>query len=175
MDEDFFLIWQIKNGRKEATERFVKKYYDLIVSYCARKLMDPILAEDMAQQTFLQFFQAIGRYEHTGKAKNYLYVIAGNVCKNFFAKKQEIPLEELPEKLSDDDFETQIDKQLGVRQGIDCLPEKLKEVILLYYFQQLKIREISEILKITPSNVKYRLRSAKNKLAEILRKEDFER
>ena len=85
VDEDFLLVLGIRNGREDAAERFVRKYYSEILNYCFAKTGDFMQAEDITQQIFLNFFKNIGRYEHRGKAKNYLYVAAGNLCKNLSA------------------------------------------------------------------------------------------
>lgn len=180
MDEDFFLILQIKNGKEEAVEKFVRKYYQQIVNYCYGKVCDYMYAEDLTQQTFLNFFQAVNRYEHRGKAKNFLYVIAGNLCKNYYEQSGRIPWTILPEQseetLPDEKtlhFSTEMAETVSIENALMFLSKEQREVIWLYYFQELKIREISQILGQTQSNIKYRLKTAKERLKEILRKEDF--
>lgn len=174
MDEDFLLICAIKNGNEDAVEKFVCKYYTDMIRFCSSKIKDINQAEDLVQQTFLQFFQSLCRYEHRGKAKNYLYIIAGNLSKNYLARKQVDYLEQIQEEPISKEFQSEVAVRISVQQAIDILPEQLREIIQLYYFQELKIREISSILGIATSNVKYRLKSARDKLSEILRKEDFE-
>lgn len=180
MDEDFLLVLAIKNGSQDATERFVRKYYSEILNYCYGKTGDFMQAEDITQQTFLNFFRALGRYEHRGKAKNFLYVTAGNLCKNFYVQRGrsfEIPLsEEEKAGLADGrngDFAEKTVEEISIFQALRQLSEEQKEVVLLYYFQELKIREIAAITGQTQSNIKYRLKAAKEKLKEILGKEDF--
>lgn len=180
MDEDFLLVLGIKGGRQDAVEAFVRKYYSEILNYCFGRTGDFMQAEDMTQQTFLNFLKGIGRYEHKGKAKNFLYVTAGNLCKNFYAQKErqkELPLDEEERKgLADErnrDFAGKTVEAVSVREALFKLPEEQKEVLLLYYFQELKIKEIAAILGQTQSNVKYRLQAAKKQLKEILGKEDF--
>ena len=83
---DFLLILQMKQGNEKAFDKFVRKYYAGILSYCRYHCMNQAEAEDLTQETFLRFMENIASYQHIGKAKNYLYVIAGNLCKNY-AKK----------------------------------------------------------------------------------------
>lgn len=52
------------------------------------------------------------------------------------------------------------------------LSEEYKEVIILYYFEELKLKDIAKILNIGLPLVKYRLRQAKMQLKELLEKED---
>lgn len=180
MDEDFFLVLQIRKGKEEAVEKFVRKYYQSILNYCYGKVRDYMHAEDLTQQTFLNFFQALNRYEHRGKAKNFLYIIAGNLCKNYFDRQERnaqmvLPYETKEEALDEKTlhFSTRLAETVSIEDALMLLSKEQREVIWLYYFQELKIREIAEILGQTQSNIKYRLKAAKERLREILRKEDF--
>ncbi len=179
VDEDFLLVFGIRNGKEDAAEAFVRKYYSEILNYCLVRTGDFMHAEDLTQQTFLNFFKGIGRYEHRGKAKNFLYVTAGNLCKNFYEQKgrlQETFMGEEEWKAADAagyDPVWKTAEKISIREALLQLPEEQREVVLLYYFQELKIKEIAAILGQTQSNIKYRLKVAKDKLKEILGKEDF--
>lgn len=83
---DVILILQMKQGDEQAFDKFVRKYYGDILSYCKYHCLDQTEAEDLTQETFLRFMNNIQSYQHIGKAKNYLYVIAGNLCKNHVKK-----------------------------------------------------------------------------------------
>ena len=78
---DVILILQMKQGDEQAFDKFVRKYYGDILSYCKYHCLDQTEAEDLTQETFLRFMNNIQSYQHIGKAKNYLYVIAGNLRK----------------------------------------------------------------------------------------------
>ena len=99
MDADFLLIQKIKKGNEQAMDQFVLKHYPKIYQYCLLRVRDHGYAEDLTQETFLKFFQAFERYKHYGKALNYLYVIAGNLCKDHFRKEGRIEVSELPEEI----------------------------------------------------------------------------
>ena len=100
MDADFLLIQKIKKGNEQAMDQFVSKHYPKIYQYCLLRVRDHGYAEDLTQETFLKFFQAFERYKHYGKALNYLYVIAGNLCKDYFRKEDRIEISELPEEIA---------------------------------------------------------------------------
>ena len=93
MDEDFFLIQKMKLGSEAAMDTFVHKDYADILHYCYRHLYDSGEAEDAAQETIERFFRHLQEYRHYGKAKNYLYVIAGNLCKSRYGTTSAIPLD----------------------------------------------------------------------------------
>ena len=115
MDGDFWLIQKMRMGDDQAVESFVRKYYPQILKYCRRHMDDDGYAEDMAQETFVRFFQTLKQYRHYGKAVNYLYVIAANLCRDYYRKMKEIPVKELPDKA--DLYKPDMDKQIGLWPG----------------------------------------------------------
>ncbi len=167
MDADQMLIKKMRRGDEEAFDAFVRKHYGEILSYCRYHCRDLSYAEDLAQETFLRFFGSLPGYRHVGKARNYLYTIAGNLCRDYYKKKKELPLEGRPEdfkgELQNSEAEGVIDK-VAVEESLKSLPGELREVIVLYYFQGLKLKEISEVLHIGLPLAKYRLRQAKKRL-----------
>ena len=105
-------------------------------------------------------------YRDYGKAKNYLYCIAGNIIKNFYKKKKEVLLDEIPE-MADNGMEG-IELRMDVEQALESLPDELREAAILFFFQELKQKEIAELLDIKLSLVKYRISRAKKLLSERL-------
>ena len=168
VDSDFLLIRHMKNGDDTAIESFVRKYYSDILRYCSFHIQDQGYAEDAVQEVFVRFFRTLGQYHHYGKAKNYLYVIAANVCKDHYRKQREVPICEFPERLCDD-YDA-VDSCLDIRMALEKLPRDLWDVTVLYYFQGIKQREISKILGIGLPLVKYRMKQAKIFLSDYLRK-----
>ncbi len=163
MDSDLILIFKMRQGNDEAWEQFVRKYYGDILKYCFFHCAHRESAEDLTQEVFLRFFAALANYQHRGKAKNYLYTIAGNLCKNHGHQKQEVPLE----ADMTPDSSAELDDRFVMELAIRRLPEEFREVVLLHYYQGLKLTEVAAVLNIGLPLVKYRLKRAK----ELLRKE----
>lgn len=164
MDEDFLLVQKMRMGDEKSFERFVAKYYPVILKYCWMHIGDYGYAEDMTQETFMRFFQTLGQYRHYGKAENYLYVIAGNACKDYHRKKREILTDNFPEIL--DENTGSMDEKIALSEAIDGLPDELKEVAVLFFFQECRQKDISAILGINVSLVKYRIRRVRELLTE---------
>lgn len=173
MDEDFIMMRKIKAGDVNAMSSFVKKYYSDIYRYCYRKVLEKETAEDITQEVFLNFCNHLESYTHRGKSKNYLYVIAGNLCKNHHRKRQMEYLEDLDTELQCNERYNQIENQISLEQALLRLPKEQREVLLLHYFQDLKLREVAQIMGTTLSLVKYRLARGIKKWGEILNKEDW--
>lgn len=165
MDSDWILILKMRQGNDAAWDQFVRKYYPDILKFCFFHCQDAECAEDLTQDVFLKFFSALAQYQHYGKAKNYLYTIARNLCYSQAVPKGNLSLEEVILTGSDDT--SVLEEHLMLEAAIRSLPETLREVILLHYYQGLKLSEAAAVLKIGLPLVKYRLKRAK----ELLRKE----
>ena len=92
------------------------------------------------------------------------------MCRDLGRKKAEIPVEELIEL--PDDRTGQMDEKIQVEWALRQLPEEFREIIILYYFQELKGKEIAALLSIGLPLVKYRLRRAKELLEKLLGEEE---
>ena len=171
MDSDFLLIHRMKNGDDTAIETFVRKYYPVILRYCHLHIQDQGYAEDATQEVFARFFRTLSQYQHYGKALNYLYVIAANVCRDHYRKQAEIPMDDLPEQLICE--MEPLDLRLDVHLALKKLPPELREVTILFFLQEVKQKEIARILGIGLPLVKYRIKRAKELLAGYLGKEEM--
>ena len=156
MDADFLLIRKIEKGNEQAMDQFVLKHYPKIYQYCLLRVRDHGYAEDLTQETFLKFFQAFERYKHYGKALNYLYVIAGNLCKDHFRKEGRMEVYEMSEEIAVEHM-GQVEKRMEIYEALDKLPEEIREVVILFFFQEISQKEIARMMGIKLSLVKYRV------------------
>lgn len=173
MNADFLLIRKMRQGDEQAFNLFIHKYYKEILNYCSYHCPDKEYAEDLTQETFVRFFAKLSDYRYMGKTKNYLYTIAGNLCRDYHRKINAILLEE-PLMEMQNGLQAETDKMLNkitVETALNSLPNELREVIVLYYFQELKLTEISEVLQIGLPLVKYRMKQAKVRLEQLLKEE----
>ncbi len=169
VDLDFFTVQKMRMGDERAFEEFVRKYYPGILKYCQIHVKDYGYAEDMTQETFMRFFQTLKGYRHYGKLANYLYVIAGNLCRDYHRKRKEIPYQELPETPAFIPEDTEERIVLGT--AFDRLPEELRETAVLFFGQECKQKDIARILEISLPLVKYRIKRARELLTAYLEKE----
>lgn len=89
-------------------------------------------AEDMAQETFVRFFEALMKGTEIRKIKSYLYRIAGNIIKNDYRKKKEILNEDLQDTAVGDLTETEI--RMDIERALARLPEDIRETAILFFF-----------------------------------------
>ena len=177
--EDYILIRRIQNGDTEAFETLVRKYYNDIYNFCVRRCNgDTALAADLTQDTFLKLIEHIRQYKLTGKFINFLLTIAVNVCNNYFKKKSPdiIDMDTLSAVQSDINVSEEVlrkeDSKI-IQQAIDRLPDMQKEVIILRFYHDRKLKEIAAITGVSLPTAKSRLKQGLDKLKRYLDKEDF--
>lgn len=166
---DLGLIRKMKQGDDAAFDTFVHQYYEKVLLYCRYHCMDKEYAQDLTQETFVRFFMSLPTYHYRGKNLNFLYTIAGNLCKDYLKKRKELPLQEnqiAGENSGEEQQMEDVVNKILVEQAMEHLSEELKEMIFLYYFKGLKLAEIAETLQIGLPLVKYRLKRAKKQLEE---------
>lgn len=171
MDIDFLLVQKMRMGDETAIETFVLKYYPKILKYCRLHIDDYGYAEDMTQETFVRFFRTFKQYQHYGKAVNYLYVIAANVCNDYYRKNKEFPIEKIPERL--DPHTENLEQQIDAHIAMESLPDELKEVAILFFLQERKQKDIAQILGISLPLVKYRIRKIREFFSVYFGKENL--
>lgn len=165
------MIRKIKNGEIELLDDLIEKYYEDIYSYCYRRLHNKDMAQDATQEVFLKFCKSINTYNHVGKCKNYLYIIARNLCINLLKKPECLHLEDI-DKAESDSSKIIVNKNY-IEDKLNKLPESQKEVIILRFYNDLKIKDIAKITNTNISTAKYRLFQGLKTLKNLFSKEDW--
>ena len=147
----------------------VAEHQTALLRMCYMVLRDRQQAEDAVQETFLKAYRAMDGFRGASSGKTWLTAIAMNTCRDMrrsawlrYVDRRVTP-EDLPEAVlppSEDDREL----TLRVMQ----LPDKLREVIVLYYYQDMNSVEIARSLRLPQSTVATRLKRAREKLREAL-------
>ena len=177
--EDYILIRRIQNGDPEAFETLVWKYYQNIYQFCVRRCNgDTALAADLTQDTFLKLIEHIQQYRLTGKFINFLLTIAVNTCNNHFKKKSPDivdmdTLSAVPSNLNISEEVLRQEDAKIIQQAIDRLPDMQKEVVILRFYHDRKLKEIAAITGASLPTAKSRLKQGLDKLKRYLDKEDF--
>ena len=150
----------------------IARYGDEILRLCLVYLGDRQLAEDAFQETFVKAWKRQDSFRGESSVKTWLSHIAVNTCRDmlrsgwFRLMKRSEPVETLfdlaaPEKAD----------PAPVRDAILQLPGKYREVIVLYYDQEMTIREIAQALRLPVNSVSTRLRRARALLKKTLGEE----
>ncbi len=172
-DEDATLMVSVQNGDMESFNKIILKYQNILLNYFYYLNANMQEAEDLTQDTFLKLFQYREKYLPTAKLRTFLFRIAKNTAIDFFRKMKPVSMDMSGDITHDVKLQTQKDHSESsedLRVAINLLPEKLKEVIVMSYFQDLKYQEISEILDTPVGTIKSRMSYAMKQLKEILEK-----
>ena len=126
--------------------------------------------DDSVQECFIKIWKNLHKFDGRSSLKTWIYRIAINTAIDTARKnKKHAYSAEIEDKEDDTDFEKQtIEKEL-ITKGFGSLNEKHKTVLVLYAYEGQKIKEISEILKISEGTVKSRLFSAKKNFSNFLK------
>lgn len=120
--------------------------------------------EDAIQNTILKAYLNIKTLKNDELFKTWLIKILINECNKIYNfNKKCMSLDKVVEEQYKDKYEN-----FDLKFAVDSLPEELRLVITLFYFEDLKISEISEIVGIPEGTVKSRLSRAKTKIAESI-------
>ncbi|WP_035292922.1 RNA polymerase sigma factor [Clostridium sp. KNHs214] len=165
---DTKVIQEIKDGKIYLFDNLIKKYYEKVYYYCYRHLDNMQAAQDLTQEVFMKVIKNIGNYKHYGKFENYLYVIAGNECKDFYKKESKYILKEVEEYSSEEEI-SKLENKIIVQEALDKLSKKEREIIILRFYQDLKIKDIAKIMNAGVSITKYRLKKAMNIISENMK------
>lgn len=184
---DEVLLEALRDGQQNVFGLLVRRYERELYGYLRRYLNDPTLAEDVFQNTFLQVFIKRKQYEPGRPVRPWLYAIATNQAIDALRRQGRHPTLSLEQPADGDeagepttwlagleapgpaplDLLAVEERRERIRASVERLPDLLRPVLLLAYYQGLKYREIADILGIPVGTVKSRLHAAIGRLQEI--------
>ena len=146
-------------------DRLINQYGNSVLRMSYIILKDYDLAQDVVQDTFIQVIKKYNTLKNKESEKAWIMKIATNQCKNQLRSqwfKKIISYEE-EQELENKTTEMEI-KEDRILKYIYELKEKYKEVILLYYYQEMSIKEIASALEKKESNIQQLLKRAREQL-----------
>ena len=159
--------------RDQTIERLILQYQMPLLRLCYVQLQDQALAEDAVQETFLKAYKGFDSFRGDSSEKTWLTRIAVNTCRDFQRggwfkhTDRRVTPDMLPVGTVQPDTE-----DLDLSPAVMKLPRKMREAILLYYYQDMSTEEIAETLGIAQSSVSNRLRRGREKLRKLLEGRD---
>lgn len=169
-------LCQVPGKEREADiSLLVERHGDTLLRFCYLYLNDLQLAEDAVQETYLKAYRAFHTFRGESSEATWLTAIALNVCRSltrsawFKQENRAVDLDHIPEASvpfdpHDDTVITQVMR----------LPRKYREVILLHYYQGLKLREIAAMMSLPEATLSSRIKRARAKLKETLERWYFD-
>lgn len=167
-----------KDTQASAFEVLINTYKERLYWHIRRIVLDHDDTDDVLQNTFIKVFRNIDKFKGASKLYSWMYRIATNEALSFLkakSKKLGVGNDELQERLANNlqaDVYFEGDEiQLKLQKAIALLPEKQKLVFNMKYFEELKYKEISEILGTSEGSLKTSYHLAVKKIEASLKEE----
>lgn len=177
-------MWRVHQADDEgAFAVLVRRWEGSIRRLCERMTGDVHAAEDVAQETFVRVFARRKEYQASGKFSTWIWRIAMNLCYDELRRRQRrekmIFNEEGAERLAalqaftaadaaPDRSLAERERTRMVQRALDQLPEIYRAVLVLRHYEDLKFREIAEVLGVPEGTVKSRMAEALTQFGRLL-------
>ncbi|HEX7859009.1 MAG TPA: RNA polymerase sigma factor [Verrucomicrobiae bacterium] len=181
-------MWRVQmHDDPQAFAQLVQRWEGPIQRLCTRMLSDEHKAEDATQEAFAKVYAKRKEFQHGSKFSTFLWRVATNLCldelrrvkrrKEFQVFPQTVDSsetevwEELPSESPGPADSTVAEEQaVAIRHAVNQLPEHYRSVIILRHYQDLKFREIAQVLEVPEGTVKSRMAEALMLLNQSLKK-----
>jgi RNA polymerase sigma-70 factor (ECF subfamily) len=182
MERDADLIEALRCGERRAVlEGLMDRYRQKVMNLAVSIVRDPVLAEDLAQTTFVKVWQALPKFNGRAAISTWLYTIARNTCLTAVTRERRmVPLEDFAEVADDDGdpmlFGTaqagaetagQAAAEYDVAKLLEQLPEPYRRVVVLFYLEDRSCEEVGELLSMPTGTVKALLHRGRKRLAAL--------
>lgn len=183
-DEQLLAVY--RDGRLEAFEALVRRFRPELLHFLIRFASNRAAGEDLFQETFLQVHISADTFDVSKRFKPWLFTIGANKARDYLRKNKRqrtVPLSALVDRKQEDgpSFVDLMQADLPLPQDVvqdsetaelvkgvvESLPDHLREVLLLAYFNQFAYKEIAEMLGIPLGTVKSRLHAAVGTFAQL--------
>jgi RNA polymerase sigma-70 factor (ECF subfamily) len=171
-------IAEIRAGNVNAYSVLVKKYKNMVFTLALRMVGNKEDAEEVAQDTFVKAYKALPKFKGTSKFSTWLYRIVYNTSLDHIKKNKRVVLSEHIDEVNEADIGSMQnaltyieakEKKQTIEKALLKLPEEERVLLTLFYFEEMPLKEISEITKMSYDNVKIKLHRSRKKLFHILK------
>lgn len=180
--DDTELVALARSGDKDAFGQLIERYQQMVRRIALRMVAQEEIARELAQEAILQAYLSLDHLRDNTRFKSWLYGIVLNVCRGYIRdQKTDVfsleamaggmyhNIEFFPSEVIDpEEIAEQHELHQVVLHAVEQLSPKDRVATLLFYYEQLSLREIAAILGVSVSTVKGRLFRAREQLREHL-------
>ena len=157
-----------KNSNMQEMERVIRQYSDMVYRLAFARVGSKHDADEIYQEVFYRYVRKRPVFVSEDHAKNWFLRVTLNCANSFFTSPWRRRTESLSEEIPYLDEE-----RLELWQELSKLPEKYRQVLHLFYYEEMSVAEISGLLRRRESTVRTQLTRARKLLREILEEEGF--
>lgn len=172
------LVEQAMQGRTEAFSVLVDRYRQKVFCTAIGFLHNADDAEDLTQEIFVKAWHALGSFDRKSAFSTWLYRISVNKAINQSRKNKLRAMAGLNEEVNNtrddgsaDDAITRKEQKEEIKKAINKLSNKQKKAFVLFYYQELSMKEVAEVLKMSQKAAESLVFRARKRLqTELLKK-----
>ena len=171
--EDHELVQMMDGSKKRSDAAFTEiydRYASSVFAYCLKVLGGKDQAEDIFQETFIQFYNKVRADHKNLSVRGFLITIARNLCLNYKRdKKSNVQIDEMEFLFKT--YQGYEEKEMLelVRMAIELLDEKYKEPLILRVYNGLSYDDIANICKTSSVNARTMVFRAKQQIKKTLK------
>lgn len=185
------LLASFRAGDNEAFSQLLRRYEKQLFNFLVKFLGQPASAEDVFQEVFLQVHLSADTFQSHRRFRPWVYTIAANKARDFLRSRARRPAMQLTgndedadygqlwgnlvrDETTPDEIFSQKQQEKLVRAVVAQLPDHLREILVLAYFQKFSYKEMAEVLDIPLGTVKSRLHAAVGQFGRLYKAVDSE-
>lgn len=153
----------------DAFGELVRRHQDFVYGAALRIVRNPVIAQDLAQETFVRAHRALPGFRGQAQVRSWLYRIATNLALNAVQRRREYPTDAVPERSTRHDPANDAENlalRRELEEAIAELPPKLKQPLVLREYEGLSYQAIAEALDLPINTVRTRILRARRSLRE---------
>ncbi|NCQ33875.1 sigma-70 family RNA polymerase sigma factor [bacterium] len=181
-DED--LIVRVQEGERKAFDELAARYKNRLFSFILRMVKDPVLAEELTQETLIRVYIHAAKYREIARFSTWVFTIATNLVRNKMRQRSRRPLllslnpapadDEMPldpaDPVADPSEEIQRRELASViNEATASIPEKYRIPFLLREVEQLSYEEIQQVTGLKLGTVRSRINRARNRFRQLVK------
>ncbi len=183
-EEDAVLVKRAISGDEKAFKNLIKRYKNPVAQIVYKLVRDRSQLEDLTQEVFIKAFQHLSDFDYEHQFASWLFKITNNHCIDYIRKKrlrvysidEQVKTEdgEMGYEIPDSTYEPDLNmlreqKSKLIRQAIDSLPKKYRQVILLRHQEELSYEEIADETGLPVNTIKVQLFRAREMMYKFLK------
>ncbi len=176
MEVDEYFARLVQNGDTESFGVLVERYEQKLLRYGRKFLAAQEDIEDIVQDAFINAYRNIKSFDSAQRFSPWIYRIAHNAFVNELKRRSRSPItfmdfdtllshsayeDPAPSKLELEQMKQMVDK------GLERIQPKYREVLILYYVEEMSYKEIADILQVPTGTVGIRIKRAKDALKQV--------
>ena len=178
INNDDYYIMKILEGDSNSFGIILERYQNMVFALALKMLKHREESEEVSQDTFIKVYKSLSKFNGESKFSTWIYRIAYNTCLDRIKKNSKFNNDvEINDVTANEIFQTENvfdslenkERSIIIKECMDKLPEEERVIMHLFYFEELSLKEIVEIVSMTEGNVKVKLFRARKKLFSIFK------